>query len=168
MNRFARSPPILPAIGKRPNASNWCCLKPVSATVRTYQTRWKRTAVRRPPLAIAGRKLRHRHNQLNLLADEADRLPLRLCVALWLHCSNANRSPCATGAMAAVPARLNLQSGGAIAARASAQARVRDRSGRAPHGPPTRPAVEGARRLSRAFAAASTRVLLVERQQPAK
>jgi 2-hydroxychromene-2-carboxylate isomerase len=62
--------------------------------------------------------------------------------------------------MAALPARLNLQGGGAIGARASTQARVRDRSGRAAHGPPAGPAVEGARRLSGAFAAASTRVLL--------
>src|SRR5436190_2128539 len=111
-------------------------------------------------MTVAARSLRQ-CNKLNLVADEADGLLFRLCLALRLHCGDADREdPCATRAMAPVPARLNLQSRGAIAARASVKAAVRDRSGRAAHGPPARAGVEVAGGLSGAFVAAVTRVLL--------
>src|SRR5436189_6415410 len=92
-------------------------------------------------MTVAARAVRQ-CNKLNLVADEADGLLFRLCLALRLHCGDADRDPCATRAMAPVPARLNLQSRGAIAARASVKAAVRDRSGRAAHGPPARAGVE--------------------------
>ncbi len=47
-------------------------------------------------------------NNPSLVANDAHRFLLRLCLALWLHCSDADRDTCATRAMACFPAGLHL------------------------------------------------------------
>ena len=47
-------------------------------------------------------------NNPSLVANNAHRFLLRLCLALWLHCSDADRDTCATRAMACFLAGLHL------------------------------------------------------------